>query len=521
MSSIESLIKSMSLEEKVGQFFQIGFMGTYVTEDIKKMIEENFIGGIIYFNRNIESIQQLADLSNQLQNIAISNSSGLPLFISTDQEGGIVNRLKGATHFPGQMAIAATQSVELAKTVAKASARQLKAAGLNMNFAPVLDINNNPDNPVIGTRSFGGTPQLVAELATAYISGMQSEGIIACGKHFPGHGDTDTDSHLSLPVINHSLERLQEVELYPFIEAIKSGLECIMTAHIYFPAIEKREGIPATLSHSVLTGLLRRKLNYKNLIITDCMEMKAIIDTFGTVEASVMAIEAGSDMVLISHSVDKVSESIRAVIKAVQQGRISENRINKSLERILKLKNKRITEPLINNSDFKIESGNKLASQVAEKSVTLVKDELDLLPVNNDAKILVCDFEMGRVTMVENNITQQNLLVDNFNKEGLQAEYYTSCDKGCEIPDIAKYDLIIVCTYNAVANSEQVDFIEKLLKQSEKVLVLSIRNPYDINVSPDIKAFMTIYDNSPANFKAASKLIMGKIAAKGKLPIIL
>ncbi|MFW6229939.1 MAG: glycoside hydrolase family 3 protein, partial [Halanaerobium sp.] len=284
-------IAAMSLEEKVGQLFQVGFSGSTVNDEIKDLIENYHIGGVIYFSRNIKNPAQTAELSNNLQQLALDSGSGFPLFISADQEGGTVTRLKGATHFPGNMALGAAQSKNLTEKVAQATASELKNLGINVNLAPVLDVNNNPANPVIGVRSFGEDPELVAELGMSYIKGLQSEGITATAKHFPGHGDTDTDSHLDLPIIKHQRSRLDEVELYPFKKAIEAGVDSIMTAHVYFPAIEKEEGIPATLSKSVLTDLLRDELKFEGLIITDCMEMNAIVNTFGTVEGAVRTIE--------------------------------------------------------------------------------------------------------------------------------------------------------------------------------------------------------------------------------------
>jgi len=213
-NKLENLLSAMTLREKIGQMFQVGFKGTKVTSDIKEMIEDYYVGGIIYFRCNIESLQQVSGLSNELQILSASKRPGLPLMISTDQEGGMVSRLIGGTHFPGNMILGATRNVRLAKRDGQAIARQLKAVGINMDFAPVLDVNNNPLNLVIGARSFGGDPLLVANLGVAFIKGMQAEGVITCAKHFPGHGDTAIDSHLDLPVIKHGKEHLEKVELY-------------------------------------------------------------------------------------------------------------------------------------------------------------------------------------------------------------------------------------------------------------------------------------------------------------------
>lgn len=519
MNNVKSLVAGMSLKEKVGQLFQIGFSGKKLSEDIQEMIEDYYIGGIIFFSRNIESPQQLAALSNGLQETALNTRLAKPLFISTDQEGGTVTRLKGTTHFPGQMAIGATQSKELAAEAGKAIARELRSVGVNMDLAPVLDVNNNPDNPVIGVRSFGEDQELVAGLGTAYIQAMQKEGVVACGKHFPGHGDTDTDSHLSLPIIRHDRKRLNEIELYPFKVAIQHQLDSIMTAHVYFPAIEKKTGLPATLSYDILTGLLREEMGFEGLIITDCLEMNAIVSTFGTIEGAVMTVEAGSDLVLISHTIEKAKKSIEAVITAVEQGRIAESRIDKSVERILELKEKRITNPLVDVLACDNSQGEELAYRIARRAVTMLKDEQQLLPVKGDDKLLVCDFNMGRVSLAEDNQTQKNILVDILQEKGLTVDYHTFKKGQLLIPDLTKYDLVIVCSYNAVDDPEQVEIIQKLQQRLDKLLVLSVRNPYDIKVLPGLKAFMTIYDYSPFNYQAAAEVITGKIKAEGILPV--
>src|SRR4030065_1843156 len=214
------------------------------------MIEDYFVGGIIYFRRNIESLKQVSALSNDLQMLSTNRKHNSPLIISTAQEGGAVNRLIGGTHFPGNMVMGATHQPGLAQKAGRAIAGELKAVGINMDLAPVLDVSNNPLNIVIGTRSFGGEPLLVANMGVAFIKGMQKEGIIACAKHFPGHGNTAVDSHLDLPVIECNRERLEKVEIYPFKAAVEAGVDSIMTAHIYLPALESGKGIPATLSYS-------------------------------------------------------------------------------------------------------------------------------------------------------------------------------------------------------------------------------------------------------------------------------
>ncbi|PUU89567.1 MAG: beta-N-acetylhexosaminidase, partial [Halanaerobium sp.] len=343
---IDYKLENMTLAEQVGQLFLVGFHSQTIDSQIKDLLENYYVGGVIYFTRNIENLEQTQKLSKNLQELALNNGARIPLFIAVDQEGGKVRRIKDLSYFPANQTLGAAGNQERTRKTAAITARELKGVGVNLNLAPVLDVNNNPNNPVIGERSFGAEPELVAKMGAAYIKGLQSEGIIAAAKHFPGHGDTVTDSHTALPVINHSRARLDAVELYPFKKAIEVGVEVIMAAHIYFPAIETEAGIPATLSKAVLTDLLREELDFRGLIITDDMEMGAITKNFGTVQGAVRSIKAGSDIVLISHSYDLQKEALAAVTAAVKNGEITKKRIKESVKRILKLKVKRLSESI-------------------------------------------------------------------------------------------------------------------------------------------------------------------------------
>lgn len=339
---IDYKLENMSLAEKVGQLFQVGFQSQTIDKEIKDLVENYHVGGVIYFSRNIKNLEQTASLSKNLQKLALNSGAGIPLFISVDQEGGRVRRIKDLRYFPANRELGAAGEKEMIKKAAAVTAKELKEIGINVNLAPVLDVNNNPANQVIGDRSFGADPVLVAEMGTAYIEALQAQGVIAAAKHFPGHGDTAVDSHFELPVVNHNRERLDQVELYPFKKAIEAGVDIIMAAHIYFPALESQAGLPATLSKAVLKDLLREELNFEGVIITDDMEMGALNNSFDIAAAAVKTIKAGSDIVLISHSYDKQKKAVEAVIKAVEKGEISSERIEESLKRIVKLKAKRI-----------------------------------------------------------------------------------------------------------------------------------------------------------------------------------
>lgn len=521
---VDMILNEMTLEEKVGQLFQVGFLGTEATPEITELIEKYHIGGIIYFRRNIISLEQVTELSNQLQKIAMEKERGIPLIISTDQEGGIVTRLTGGTHLPGNMALGATRDLDLAKQAGQTVARELLATGINMNLAPALDVNNNPANPIIGVRSFGEDPHQVGRLGAAYIQGMQGEGLIACGKHFPGHGDTDTDSHLDLPIIRHDLQRLQEVEFYPFKEAIKVGVDCIMAAHIYFPTIEPQKGVPATLSSAVLTDLLREELGFTGLIITDCMEMDALVKTFGTVEGAVMTIEAGGDMALISHTFEKQKNAIQAVLKAVRSGRISEERLDQSVRRILTLKERRLGLTDLPVADYKkidFDISEKVASEIARKAVTLVKDEDQLLPLTPEQKVLVVEFEMDQLGLVEAKGKVSSPLVSFLIAQGLQPEHVQIPKGSIEVPDLAGIERVVVSTYSALLNPSQIEVVKKLQAAKVPLIVLAIRNPYDLQSFPEVSTYLTTYDYSKANLLVAAEILTGKRTALGVLPISL
>ena len=349
----------MTLQEKLGQLFIVGFEGSEPSEALKDLIQRHRIGGVILLGRNIRDPLQLLSLTTALQESrgalpGLPSSGGLkpaptnlPLFIAVDQEGGRVSRLKAPfTQFPSPTRLGKSGSVEMASAVGASIGKELRAVGINVNFAPVLDVNINPQNPVIGDRAFGSDPALVGKLGVAFFQGLKDQRIISVGKHFPGHGDTALDSHEALPVVGPRRERLERVELRPFAEAIKAGIPALMTAHVLYPALDPL--LPATLSKTILTDLLRGELAFPGLIMSDDLEMKAIASYYGIGEAAVRFVEAGGDLVLICHRFDRQLEAVEAVRRAVEEGRLSEERIDTSLERIAKAKEEYLTpyEPL-------------------------------------------------------------------------------------------------------------------------------------------------------------------------------
>jgi beta-N-acetylhexosaminidase len=325
----------MTLREQIGQLFMLGFTGTSVTNEFASFVREYRPGGVIFFKRNLESVAQIVELTNSLQRL----SPQCPLLISIDQEGGRVSRLpKDFTIFPPCELLGRCNSQDLAYSAAATVAKELRAVGINMNMAPVLDVNSNPDNPVIGDRAFGSVPELVAEMGWATVSALQDNRVVACGKHFPGHGDTTTDSHKELPVVDADRHRLREIEFPPFQQAIRSGVGSLMTAHVLYKALDPER--PATLSPAIVQALLRDEWGYDGVVLTDDLEMHAIMDHFGVGEAAVQAFLAGCDILLICKDPERERLAIQAVEAAVQEGRISKTRLDQSLQRIARLKSR-------------------------------------------------------------------------------------------------------------------------------------------------------------------------------------
>lgn len=319
----------MTSREKIGQLFMVGFMGTTVTSDLASFIKEYKPGGVILFSRNLESVEQIVELTNDLQRCSPQS----PLLISIDQEGGRVSRLpKGFTIFPPCELIGRCNSGELAYAVAATTAKELRAVGINMNMAPVLDVNSNPDNPVIGDRAFGSVSDVVSEMALVTAAGLQDNKVVACGKHFPGHGDTNADSHKELPVVEASRERLETVEFPPFRRAAAAGIETMMTAHVLYKALD--DSLPATLSPDIITHLLREQMQYDGVVLTDDLEMHAIVDHYGPGDAAVRAFLAGCDVLLICKDRDREIAAFESVEKAVASGTIATKRLDQSVTRI-------------------------------------------------------------------------------------------------------------------------------------------------------------------------------------------
>ncbi|MGQ9631012.1 MAG: beta-N-acetylhexosaminidase [bacterium] len=516
---MDKLIEGMGVEEKVAQLMMIGFEGLTPPEYVVSMIHRG-LGGVILFSRNIDTPQQVASLTNALQDEARRSPHSIPLLVAADQEGGQVIRLsKGATQLPGNMALGATRSPQLAREAGRITGMELAAVGINMNLAPVLDVNNNPQNPVINTRSFGESPDLVSQLGLAYIEGLHEEGVIATAKHFPGHGDTAIDSHIALPTIPHPRGRLEKIELKPFRDAIKAGVDAVMTAHITFPAIEPTEGLPATLSPKVLTDLLRGELGFGGVIVTDAMEMKAIDDNFETGAAAVMAVKAGADIVLITAGEEKQKRAFEALVDAVNRGEIPRERLNAKVSRILTLKQKyRLAQrapvdpsqiPLLVGAD----KSKDIAAEIAYRAITLVKDD-GLLPIDpkSPSKILVAT----PIAMLANSIIIRHERTDYTPLSFQPKDEEEGARELKSVREASKgADLIVM----GIATPHQAKLTRELQDLNKPIVAISFGSPYYIASFPKVRTYIAAYSSRPASVEGAVRVIFGEISSQGRLPV--
>jgi len=549
MNSIDQL----SLEQRVGQLFMCGFHGQHADEQINQLIRDYHVGGVIYFRRNVESVEQLKRLSANLQAIT-AEAGDLPLMISVDQEGGMVARIdkEGVTQVPGNMALGATGNPNYTLECAQILGHELKSIGIDMNLAPVLDVNNNVLNPVIGVRSYGENAESVAAHGAAAIKGYQSRGVAATAKHFPGHGDTAVDSHLGMVTVPHERNRLDQVELLPFRRAIEAGVDAIMTAHVIFPAIEP-EPIPATLSRKVLTGLLREEMGFDGIIITDCLEMHAISKPYGVAEGAVLAVEAGADLILVSHTLQDQISAVEAVVEAVRTGRVDEATINQALERIISWKTARCgqwkhtfvpmeEEAVADGSDEdgstsptkeKDESSRLLASiesrldEIASNSITVVQND-GLIPLNPEKNVYVIWPEVVQRTEVDEPWSHTDSLGVALSqlRGGVREHKITTQPTYNEVDqilkDVSEEDQIIVCTYTSAGHlpKGQHHLVQKL-SEEHSLIVVALRNPYDLLEIPTPGSYVCTYENTPAVVRALSLVLTGELQPTGSLPVSL
>ncbi|GAA0488024.1 beta-N-acetylhexosaminidase [Salinibacillus aidingensis] len=328
---IERQIESLSLDEKIGQMLLVGFEGTRLNGEVKAYIEDYHVGGLILFKENLLDVEQTTKLLNHIKH---KNKGQIPLFLGIDEEGGEISRVPDELKaLPDAREVGEVDQPELSFQYGNMLANQIQPLGFNMDFAPVLDINTNPENPIIGRRAFGSTAEKVTKHGLAVMNGIRATGVIPVVKHFPGHGDTSLDSHEELPVVSKSLEELQDLELKPFKAAIKRNADAVMMAHLSVPNIDNK--YPASLSKRMIQGLLRNQMGFEGLVITDDLTMKAITNQYTVADAAVQSVKAGSDILLIAHQKENVAETFKKLKQAVKTGDLSEQRINESVYRIL------------------------------------------------------------------------------------------------------------------------------------------------------------------------------------------
>ncbi|NYE09486.1 beta-N-acetylhexosaminidase [Bacillus niacini] len=534
---IGKAIKHMTMEEKVGQMLMPDFRTwkgqnvTVMNNEIAKLVKDYHLGGVILFRENTVTADQTTKLVSAYQDAAEKYG----LLISIDQEGGIVTRLQTGTDMPGNMALGATRSEETAEKVGKAIGEELNALGINMNFGPVLDVNNNPDNPVIGVRSFSENPELVADLGNAYIKGLHETGTAATAKHFPGHGDTAVDSHVGLPSVPHDIDRLKDVELYPFQQAMDAGIDAIMSAHVTFPkiddtkAISKKDGtevsVPGTLSHKILTGLMREEMGFKGVIVTDAMNMGAIADHFGPVDAAIRAVKAGADILLMPVGIEAVANGI---YDAVASEDISEDRLEQSVERILTLKlNRGVVKAEVEKSlDEKVANALRVVGSAEHKAVEKEAAEKSITLIKNDSVLPLSVSPEDKIVVVGGSGFSINLLADEIKKHHPGAIYINASDKLTEaqLAQVQGAKYIIAGTYTSsvsgrAQNASQMVMTRQLIETGVPVIAVGARNPYDIMSYTNVDAYLVQYGFKPASFEAAANTIFGKNNPTGKLPV--
>ena len=587
-SRVDEILAGMTIDQKIGQMIMPDFRMwqaegedaqsdmTVLNDEVAEIIDKYDFGGVILFAENVKETEQTLKLTNDLQDAAIANEAGngdIPLLITIDQEGGIVYRLGSGTALPGNMAIGATNSEEDARLAGEIIGRELSALGINVNFAPVFDTNNNPNNPVIGLRSISSDPQRVARLGVPMMQGMQEYNIATAAKHFPGHGDTATDSHTGLPLVDKSYEELKNLELIPFQAAVDNGVDMLMTAHIQYPQIEKdtviskADGsevyVPATLSDDIITGVVREDMGFDGVVVTDAMNMDAISTNFGESEAVIMAIQADVDICLMptilrsKADMAKMDQIIADVKAALEDGTITEDMLNDSVKRILTLKEKRgildyasdtrTWEEKLANANEQVGSdlNRDLEREISADAVTVVKNDDMVLPLNPkaDEKVLLLgayNNELPGMEIGMRRLISEGVLPENVQYESIRYNSSTTIDDLKSAIDSSDYVIVIsevgsasqllMSSWLTRVPTEVVNYANETGKDS---VVMSISKPYDVANYPDAKAVIAVYGNKGMdpteslrpdaaygpNIPAGIDVIFRGHEAEGELPV--
>lgn len=548
-------LKKLTVDEKVGQLIHVGINARFANQDsaffkeLQRQVVEDKIGGIIFFGA---PLYETSILANRMQHLA-----DIPLIMALDAETGIGMRFEDATNFPWAMAVAATGNPDFARRMGVITGREAKAIGIYHVYAPVLDVNNNADNPVINVRSFGEDPNEVAKYGTAFIDGLQSQNVIATAKHFPGHGDTNVDSHRGLPIIDKSLAQLRQTELVPFKAAIDNGVASIMIAHIALPQIDGEEitplktfiqgdaeqgaeivnqkaTIPATLSHKIQTDLLRNDMGFKGLIVSDAMSMSGLTIYFTQEEAGVRAFLAGTDILEKPADVDAMLRGLKA---AVESGRIPQARLDESVRKQLAWKyelglvKNRITP--IDQID-RIVAGSEteaLSNEIAQKAITLVRDDAGLLPLKAGSKVAVLGISNGfdgpgtmgpLVGMLRRNGVR---ITPAYLQENSSPDQLVAAQKA-----VSDADTVIVGLYGRVRSGAKnsvgipengAAILRDLIAKNKKVIGISFGNPYILGAFPQMKTYIVAYGDMSSLQRASANALVGTQDFTGRLPISL
>jgi beta-N-acetylhexosaminidase len=547
-----SLMQHMTLQQKVGQLFVIEVAGRDANNvsDTAKATNQRLFGvdtpaqaiakyqpgGVIYYTTrnnddNIGDPAQVATLSNGLQAAALAQPDRIPLQISVDQEGGALVARFGppATQMPGNMALGAGRSSQDAHDSAEVIGEELEAVGVTQDYAPVSDVNINPNNPVIGIRSIGGDADLVSDLVSAQVEGYHAGGVSAVAKHFPGHGDTGVDSHFGLPQVTHTLEQFHAIDLPPFKAAIAAGVDTIMTAHVVFPAVDS-SGAPATMSHEILTGVLREELGFKGLIVTDALDMAGATATYPPDVAPVQAIRAGADQLLVPPQMDT---AYRAVLDAVKDGTISRKRLDQSVYRVLMHKYQRgiFADPMVDPAAAPTVMGAPAhlarAQAITDHTTTLVKNDVGLLPLTAGPRnVLVAGWGVGTTQGIANALAARGATTQ-VRESGLIP---TAAHISAAVAAAQDSDLVVVSTNNAYAISAatgqptaaavaQTQLVRALLATGKPVVVAAMRNPYDVASFAEAPTVLDTYGYTAHQIESLVRVLFGEVDPTGRLPV--
>lgn len=535
---LRALVASMELPELVGQLFVSRAYGHSATDPdpadaelnraqfgvrtAAELVARYHLGGIVYFAwaHNTRSPRQIAALSNGLQRAAAGSGAGIPLLLSVDQEHGAVARIgRPATLLPGAMALGAGGSAADARRAAGVAGAELAAMGVRQDYAPVADVNVNPANPVIGVRSFGSDPDAVAELAAAQVRGYQGAGVAATAKHFPGHGDTETDSHVGLPVMRHSRAQWEELDEPPFRAAVEAGADVVMTAHIVFPALDP-SGDPATLSRPIVTGILRERLGFRGVVVTDALDMAGVRQKYGDDRVPVLALKAGCDQLL---NAPDLGLAYRSVLAAVGSGELTRERVEESVLRILEVKARRglFEDPYADEERVDALVGTRehlaAADAVAAGTTTLLANPRGLLPLDASAapRLLVTGADPASPTGTTGPPTA--VLARELTALGCRAQALPPERAVAAAPGNAA---VLVCTYNVPeGESPQRTLVADLVATGVPVVLVAVRNPYDPARLPSCAAELATYTWTDVELRAAARVLTGAERPSGRLPV--